>query len=67
MARRCRIITCPTPAKAGQLMCRGHWFKVPKPLRTAINAAWRSRDLKTYASNVREAERLILEEERSDG
>lgn len=45
--------------KRGQLMCRAHWFALPKPLRQAINATWRGRQFQAYLANVREAERLL--------
>jgi hypothetical protein len=60
--RACRIKGCDAGAKAGQLMCRAHWYQVPHPLRQAINATWKSRDMSAYVSNVREAERVIIGE-----
>jgi hypothetical protein len=49
--------------KRGQLMCRSHWFAIPKALRLAINATWRGREFRAYLANVREAERLLREDE----
>lgn len=55
----CRIAACTTPARSGQLMCREHWFQVPKPIRDAIWATWKARDMKSYVANVRAAEAVI--------
>lgn len=41
-APRCRIPNCVTPVGAGRLMCRPHWYQVPKQLRDLIWATWRS-------------------------
>ena len=53
---------CGERVKRGQLMCRSHWFAIPKALRRAINATWRGREYRAYLANVREAERLLREE-----
>lgn len=60
--RRCRIHSCKTLAKAGQLMCRDHWLSLPAMLRRSINASWKARDMKSYVAEVRAAEKLILGE-----
>ncbi len=39
---RCRIPGCRGPVGARRLMCRPHWYQVPKQLRDQIWAAWRS-------------------------
>lgn len=67
MTKACRVRTCPETAKRGQLMCRDHWFAVPRPLRTAINRTWRDHEWESYLANIRTAERLILEEEAARG
>ncbi len=41
-AARCRIPGCRTPAGRRRLMCRPHWYQVPKHLRDFIWATWRS-------------------------
>lgn len=40
-AHDCPAITCTRRVGRGQLMCRGHWFMVPKMLRDAVWDAWR--------------------------
>jgi len=59
--RLCCHPTCQEPTKTGQLMCRSHWFGLPKPLRDAIWATWRSKDRVSWLKNVREAERFYEE------
>lgn len=39
---RCRIPGCRTRVGRRRLMCRPHWYQVPKPLRDVIWATWRS-------------------------
>ena len=39
MANRCPIDGCPRERKSKQLMCRSHWYKVPKELRDKV---WRT-------------------------
>jgi hypothetical protein len=41
-AARCRIPGCPAQVGRRRLMCRPHWYQVPKPLRDLIWATWRS-------------------------
>jgi hypothetical protein len=38
MAETCPIDHCDQPRKSNQLMCKSHWYKVPKELRDKI---WR--------------------------
>src|SRR3546814_2504616 len=33
----CAVPDCITPAKIGQLMCRGHWFMVSQKTRRAVD------------------------------
>lgn len=58
---------CGCLVKRGQLMCRAHWFALPQPLRRAINATWRGRQWKSYLKNVREADRLLREDDEPGG
>lgn len=37
----CAVRRCTTPVERGKLMCKGHWFSVPKPLRSAVWRTWR--------------------------
>ncbi len=41
-AHRCPAGGCRQKIRAGRLMCRPHWYQVPKPLRDAVWATWRS-------------------------
>ena len=41
-ARRCRIPGCTATVSPERLMCRPHWYQVPKHLRDLIWATWRS-------------------------
>ncbi len=36
----CPAMGCTRRVGARQLMCRPHWFMVPKPLRDAVWDAW---------------------------
>jgi hypothetical protein len=40
--RRCPIPRCPVPIDPTRLMCRKHWYQVPKPIRDQVWATWRS-------------------------
>jgi hypothetical protein len=40
--RRCRVRGCRARIGRDRLMCRPHWYQVPKPLRDQVWAAWRS-------------------------
>jgi hypothetical protein len=39
---RCPVPSCHRPIDPSRLMCRDHWYLVPKPLRDRIWATWRS-------------------------
>lgn len=58
----CYAPGCERPVPARMLMCREHWFALPKPLRDAIWAEYRpgqEKDHKpsaAYLSAVREAQ-----------
>ena len=41
-AGRCRMPGCPAGVGRLRLMCRPHWYQVPKPLRDRVWATWRS-------------------------
>ncbi len=41
-AASCRIPGCRAVVGRRRLMCRPHWYQVPKPLRDLIWATWRS-------------------------
>jgi hypothetical protein len=38
----CRAPVCKVSVPRSRLMCRPHWYQVPKPLRDRIWATWRS-------------------------
>jgi hypothetical protein len=38
----CPLRRCPVTVPPERLMCRMHWYQVPKPLRDAVWATWRS-------------------------
>lgn len=44
-------------------MCRRHWYMVPRPLRRAIRESWQARRIMDWRANVREAQRVVEEEE----
>jgi hypothetical protein len=41
-SHQCPIRRCPQNVAPDRLMCRLHWHTVPKPLRDAVWATWRS-------------------------
>lgn len=36
MTHRCHAIRCEVEVDPGLLLCKRHWFMVPKPLRKAV-------------------------------
>lgn len=38
----CPIPPCDVQVPYGRLMCKPHWYQVPKPLRDAVWATWRN-------------------------
>jgi hypothetical protein len=44
MTHNCAAIGCHTQVAASMLMCRRHWYMVPKPLRDLVWAAYRNYD-----------------------
>jgi hypothetical protein len=38
----CPAGDCSVQVRADRLMCRSHWYQVPRPLRAAVWATWRS-------------------------
>jgi hypothetical protein len=41
-ASRCAVPGCRTQIDPARLMCRGHWYLVPKQLRDRVWATWQS-------------------------
>lgn len=43
MARReCPVEHCPDPVRHAQLMCRRHWWLVPRTIRDRVWSTWRA-------------------------
>ncbi len=57
--KTCAAMTCTAVVRPGMLMCRPHWLALPKRLRDAIWATWRSRQISHYRDLVEEAVTLI--------
>jgi hypothetical protein len=38
----CPVEACSRRVRYEMLMCRNHWYQVPRPLRDAVWATWRS-------------------------
>jgi hypothetical protein len=41
-AGRCPVAGCGDEIDPSRLMCRHHWYEVPRPLRNQVWATWRS-------------------------
>jgi hypothetical protein len=41
-AGHCPVPGCAEPVDPARLMCRRHWYLVPRPLRNRVWATWRS-------------------------
>jgi hypothetical protein len=39
---RCPVPGCREPIDPSRLMCRAHWYRVPRHLRDLVWATWRS-------------------------
>lgn len=48
----CYAPGCERSVPARMLMCRGHWFSLPKPLRDAIRAAYRPGQERDHKSSA---------------
>lgn len=59
----CAAHRCSETVQRGMLMCRDHWFSLPRQLRSAIGHTWRARQMQAYAQNVQAALELISERE----
>lgn len=60
----CPARGCTEQVPRSRLTCREHWYRLPGPLRAAINATWRNRKrdgLGPWSANVLEARRLLAE------
>lgn len=63
MTHRCAAYRCNMQVPDNMLMCRPHWFKVPKALRDGIWETYRRGPTAEYRANVREAIRVVAEKE----
>ncbi|RDE04666.1 hypothetical protein [Sphingomonas aracearum] len=57
--RTCDAPGCTVEVTRGILMCRPHWFALPRPLRQAINAAWKERRIHEWSANCLEARSFL--------
>lgn len=53
--KKCAAPGCVHPRRDGQLMCREHWFQLPKPLRDEIWSTYRSHHQTAHLDAVRRA------------
>lgn len=37
----CIIEDCQAQCKSAELMCKSHWFQVPKPIRDEVWSTWK--------------------------
>ncbi len=58
--RHCDAPGCTVPVKRGILMCREHWYRLPKELRSAINQTWAAGHIRAWSSNCLEARNWLL-------
>jgi hypothetical protein len=56
----CEIPACPVLVASDRLMCRPHWYQVPKLLRDLVYATWRS-GAGVFTPEYREAVRQAVE------
>ncbi len=55
----CDAPGCGLTIPRGRLMCRDHWYKVPRPLRLEISAAWKEGRIRDWSANCLEARRFL--------
>ena len=63
MAHRCHATACSTPVPREMLMCRRHWFMVPRGVRDDVWAAYRPGqcdDLNPSAAYCRAAKAAVI-------
>jgi hypothetical protein len=56
---RCPVRGCRAQLDPSRLMCRDHWYLVPKPLRDQVWATWRSGE-GVFSPEHREAVRMAI-------
>lgn len=52
--RLCPVPMCGSAVKAGHLMCRDCWSRVPRSLQRNVNSAWRSLRSAAVLTSLRE-------------
>lgn len=57
----CDAPGCDAIIPRGRLMCRDHWYAVPRPLRLEISKAWKERRIRDWSANRFEAIRFLRE------
>lgn len=40
--RTCPVPGCEVPVRPSMLMCREHWYRVPRQLKAAVNQLWQA-------------------------
>lgn len=58
--RVCDAPGCSVPVKRGMLMCRAHWFALPRHLRQAISESWAAKRIQDWSANCLEARNFIV-------
>ncbi len=61
---RCVWHGCSAGRRRDQVMCKTHWFQLPKPLRDAIWDAYRRKDRAASIKNIMSAVRYSRGESR---
>lgn len=61
----CDAPGCDVVIPRGRLMCRSHWFQVPRQLREAINETWRSKAIRAWSANCLEARSFLARQARA--
>lgn len=60
-SRICDAPGCTVEVKRGILMCRPHWFSLPKQLQRAISDTWRSGQIRAWSANCLEARKFLVD------
>src|ERR1700761_3153447 len=73
---QCPVGGCQQDVRASRLMCRPHWYQVPKPVRDIVWASWRSGEaarsvehaaaIRAAIAAVDEVERLVASGAKAD-
>jgi hypothetical protein len=63
MAHHCHAIACEVPVPPSMLMCRKHWFSVPRDLRNRVWAEYDNGITKAYCAAAKAAVTAVAEKE----